>query len=333
MTVSQVLDNDFQSIYDDLHQLKRSLAGIIVGQEEIIEDLILAIFSGGHTLLEGLPGLGKTHLAKAFAGSLGVSMSRIQCTPDLMPADITGTEILVHDSLNQQQFHFQKGPIFACMVLVDEINRATPKTQSALLEAMQEHQITFAGKCYPLPEPFSVIATQNPIELEGTYPLPEAQLDRFVFKLNVQYPSASSLHDMINVSLDDEPADHVKPVLSSDRIREIRHVLPEVIIAEPLKSAAIDLVLSTQARSEQSHPLADKHFRYGASPRALHAILRTARVRALLDGRVHVSMDDLRHVSLPALRHRILLNLNSEMDSVSVDCVLKEILNEWYSKN
>jgi MoxR-like ATPase len=218
------------------------------------------------------------------------------------------------------------------MVLVDEINRATPKTQAAFLEAMQENQVTCVGTQHKLPTPFWVLATQNPIELEGTYALPEAQVDRFLFKITVPYPSADNLLDMMDISLDDEPADHVTPILSPDRVNLILAQAREIVIAGPLKQAAVDLTLATHPDVSQSHPLAREHVSYGASPRGLQSMLRAARVHALMNGRAHVALDDLREVALPALRHRVLLRIESEMDGVKTDTVLEEIVTACISK-
>jgi MoxR-like ATPase len=323
---------DFQTTLDDLTRLRTLLKTIIIGQEQLISELLTAVFAAGHVLLEGPPGLGKTHLAKALASSMGFSMSRIQCTPDLMPADITGSEVLVGDDTDRRQLDFRRGPIFAPMVLVDEINRATPKTQAAFLEAMQENQVTCVGTQHKLPTPFWVLATQNPIELEGTYALPEAQVDRFLFKITVPYPSADNLLDMMDISLDDEPADHVTPILSPDRVNLILAQAREIVIAGPLKQAAVDLTLATHPDVSQSHPLAREHISYGASPRGLQSMLRAARVHALMNGRAHVALDDLREVALPALRHRVLLRIESEMDGVKTDTVLEEIVTACISK-
>jgi MoxR-like ATPase len=323
---------DFQTTLDDLTRLRHLLEMTIVGQEQLITELLTAVFAAGHVLLEGPPGLGKTHLAKALASSMGFSMSRIQCTPDLMPADITGSEVLAGDDTGRRQLNFRPGPLFAPMVLVDEINRATPKTQAAFLEAMQENQVTCVGTQYDLPKPFWVLATQNPIELEGTYALPEAQVDRFLFKLIVPYPSAENLLSMLEISLDDEPADHITPILSPDRVNLILAQAREIVIAGPLKQAAVNLTLATHPDSSQSHPLAREHITYGASPRGLQSMLRAARVRALMNGRAHVAMDDLREVALPSLRHRVLLRIESEMDGIKADTVLEEIVTACISK-
>lgn len=323
---------DFQTTLDDLARLRDLLERTIIGQEQLISELLTAVFAAGHVLLEGPPGLGKTHLAKALASSMGFSMSRIQCTPDLMPADITGSEVLASDNGARRQLKFRPGPLFAPMVLVDEINRATPKTQSAFLEAMQENQVTCVGTQYDLPKPFWVLATQNPIELEGTYALPEAQVDRFLFKIIVPYPSADNLLSMLDISLDDEPADHITPILSPERVNLILAQAREIVIAGAIKQAAVDLTLATHPDSPQSHPLARKHISYGASPRGLQSMLRAARVHALMNGRAHVALDDLQEVALPSLRHRVLLRIESEMGGIKTDTVLEEIVTACINK-
>lgn len=318
----------FQSVLKELGQLREALQRVIVGQDTLIDELITAVFAGGHVLIEGMPGLGKTHLVKGLASSMALDLSRIQCTPDLMPADITGSEILVQDEAGQHRLDFRPGPIFAPVVLVDEINRATPKTQAALLESMQERQVTLAGKRYALPQPFWVVATQNPIELEGTYPLPEAQLDRFMFKVKVGYPDEKALLSMIEVSLDDEPADHLSAILATNQIEEIMDQAREVFVADAVKQAAVGLILATHPERKEATSAGRQHIRYGSSPRGLQALLRSARMHALLRGRAQVAFEDLRSVALPALRHRVLLKMESEMDGIDTDAVLTDIISQ-----
>ncbi len=308
--------------------LTAALEGAIVGQSALIRDLVTGVLSGGHVLIEGLPGLGKTWLAKGLARGLDAELSRIQCTPDLMPADVTGSEVLM-ESERDGRVHgpspqFMKGPLFAPVVLVDEINRATPRTQSAFLEAMAEGQVTAGGTRHALPQPFWVIATQNPIELEGTYPLPEAQLDRFVFKLNVELPDTRFLADVLAASLDEEPAASIKPVMDPAQAASVMTGAREVVVADAVRDAAIALVLSTHP--DRGSAVAERHIRYGASPRGMQALIRSARISALIDGRAHVAMADLARCALPALRHRILLNIDSEMDGVTVDDVLQDLI-------
>jgi MoxR-like ATPase len=323
--MNKLSEADFHEARQELQGLRTTLEGAIVGQTALITQMLIAFFAGGHILMEGLPGLGKTHLAKALAASTELAFSRVQCTPDLMPADITGSEILVKGRDGEHRFDFQPGPIFASLVLVDEINRATPKSQSALLEAMQEHQVTHTGTSHPLPSPFWVLATQNPIEIEGTYPLPEAQLDRFLLKLKVDFPDPDALLAMLDISLDSEPAEQLAPSLSKARLETIMALCREILISDHIKRAAVQLLLST-------HP--DKtgdsgHFRYGASPRGLQALIRAARVHALMQGRLQVDVDDLEAVALPALRHRVLLTIESELDGVNSDELLMHLIRSW----
>jgi MoxR-like ATPase len=319
---------DLAWAFTQLGDLRQALGRVIVGQGPLIDGLVAAVLAGGHVLLEGLPGLGKTHLVKALAGAFGLRPARVQCTPDLMPADITGSELLVADGTGAQHLAFRPGPIFAHLILVDEVNRATPKTQAALLEAMQEGQVTQAGSPHPLPVPFWVMATQNPIEIEGTYPLPEAQLDRFLVKLQVELPDAAGLLAMLEVALDDEPADHLGQVLDLAAVTRLMGLARALVIAPPLKRAAVDLVLATQpGRSAAGSPA--RRLRYGASPRALQALLRTARVQALMAGRAHVSPADLAAVALPCLRHRVLLGIDAELAGERPDAILGEIIARW----
>ncbi len=317
-----------QAVRDQLVQLQTGLEGVLLGQQQLVRQLLTAIVAGGHVLLEGLPGLGKTNLAKGLANALGVSLGRVQCTPDLMPSDITGSEVLQRAADGQMQMVFLRGPIFASLVLVDEINRATPRTQAALLEAMQESQVTAGGHKHVLPQPFWVLATQNPIELEGTYPLPEAQLDRFLFKCHVPYPDADAMASILDQALDSEPSDRLDRIVTESQLSGLHDWGTRVVVAEPVKRAAVELVLATQpARGKDS--IAARHLRYGASPRGLQAIVKAARINALFDGRAHVAIEDLRSVALPALRHRVLLKVESELEGVDADTVLQEIVGTW----
>lgn len=321
--------NALESAARDLCALEAQLNSVIVGQQQLVRELVIAVFAGGHVLLEGLPGLGKTHLAKAMAASLDVRLGRVQCTPDLLPADITGSDTLVSGGKNERRIEFRPGPVFANLVLIDEVNRATPRTQAALLEAMQEQQVTYSGTCHTLPDPFWVLATQNPIELEGTFPLPEAQLDRFLFKLSVPYPAADSLKEILSTSLDQEPADHLDPVFALERARELLAIGRQIMLADRVRTSAINLVLATQPDSEFSSVAARQHIRYGASPRALQSLVRAARVRALMEGRAHIAYEDLAELAHPVLSHRILLRTTSELEGNTANSVLDQIIVEW----
>ncbi len=329
VTADPADDSAFADAHRRLQDLRALLGQVIVGQGELVTHLITAVFAGGHVIIEGLPGLGKTHLAKAIAAALGLHSARVQCTPDLLPADVTGAEIYLTASGGASSFEFRPGPVFAQLVLVDEINRATPRTQAALLEAMQERQVTHAGVTHPLPSPFCVLATQNPIELEGTYPLPEAQLDRFMFKLMVPFPARESLRQMLDVSLDAEPSDTLQPIASPADVLSVMRLARTVLLGDRCKEAAVDLVVATQPATGGASADARRHVRYGASPRALQALVRAARVRALMAGRSHVDVDDLDSVALPVLRHRVLLRLESELDGLDADSTLASIIDAW----
>lgn len=323
--MNEVSEADFLQANQDLKQLQSMLESAIVGQTSLIKQILIAFIAGGHILIEGLPGLGKTHLTKALATTTDLDFSRIQCTPDLMPSDITGSDILLKDSDGEHRLDFQPGPIFSSMVLVDEINRATPKTQAALLEAMQEGQITYTGMTHLLPSPFFLIATQNPIEIEGTYPLPEAQLDRFMVKLKVDFPDSDALLAMLDISLDNEPSEQLKKTLTKDRLQKIMQLSQEVILSDRIKRAAVQLLLSTHPKAESD----SKHFKYGASPRGLQSLVRTARVHALMEGRLQVDLNDLEVMALPTLRHRVLLSIESELEGINSDQLLSELIKSW----
>jgi MoxR-like ATPase len=308
---------------DDLDRLLAEIARRLVGQPDVAGQVVSALLAGGHVLLEGVPGLGKTLLVRTLAEALEVSFSRIQFTPDLMPADVLGTNLIVEEG-GARRFEFQRGPIFANLVLADEINRATPKTQSALLEAMQEQSVTVGKQSYALGAPFFVLATQNPIEMEGTYPLPEAQLDRFTFKLRVELPARNELHAILDRTTGaDEPA--VRPVLGRARLLEMRALVRQVPVARPVQDYAVRLVEATHpARSSIAE--VKRFVRYGSSPRGAQALILAAKIEALRAGRFAPSFADVRRIALPALRHRVLLNFEGEAEGVSADTVVGQIL-------
>jgi MoxR-like ATPase len=297
----------------------------IVGHEEIVASTVTSLLAGGHVLLEGIPGVGKTSLVHTLADVLHLKFSRIQFTPDLMPADIVGTNIVQEHSHGGMFFEFQPGPIFANVVLADEINRATPKTQSALLEAMQEMSVSVGKTTYKLDDPFLVLATQNPLEMEGTYPLPEAQLDRFFFKLKVQYPPEAAMHQILDRTTQDTTTE-VSRVVDAKEILEMRHVARAVPIAKPVQAYAIRLTLGSHPESPYAPPLVKRYVRYGASPRAAQALVLAGKIHALTHGHAFVSVEDIRAGALPALRHRILLNFEGEAEQVSTDTIVAEVL-------
>ncbi|HEY3068558.1 MAG TPA: MoxR family ATPase [Methylomirabilota bacterium] len=305
--------------------LRSEVEKVIVGHREIINHVLVGMFAGGHVLLEGVPGLGKTLLVKTLAEGLDLSFSRIQFTPDLMPADIIGTNIIVEDADGRKHFQFQPGPIFAHVLLADEINRATPKTQSALLEGMQESSVTVAGTSRPLPAPFFVLATQNPIEMEGTYPLPEAQLDRFLLKLRVRYPALEELNAIIDRTTQSRTVT-VQQVMTGPAVLTFRELVREVPIASHVRDFASSIVMATHPQWDGAPEVSRRFVRYGASPRGAQALVLGAKVRALADGRYNVSVDDLRALAAPALRHRIILNFEGEAEGVDVDSLIAQIV-------
>ena len=315
-----------QQITDQMQQVRYEIGKIIVGQDDVVEGVLIALVAGGHVLLEGVPGLGKTTLLRTLGGALHLDYSRIQFTPDLMPADIIGSMILESDSVGSKRLRFEPGPIFAHLVLADEINRATPRTQSALLEAMQERTITSGTTTYPLEDPFLVMATQNPLEMEGTYPLPEAQLDRFMMKILVGYPTKSELETIVERTMAFEKPS-VEQVVNRDQILETRRAAHEVLVAPHVQDFAIRLILATQPQQADAHELAKKYIRYGSSPRGAQALLQAGRVRALMRGRLNVSSSDIRALALPALRHRIILNFDAHAEGKTGDHVLSAILD------
>ena len=297
----------------------------IVGHEEIVVNTVTSLLAGGHVLLEGIPGVGKTSLVHTLADVLHLKFSRIQFTPDLMPADIVGTNIVQEHAHGGMFFEFQPGPVFANVVLADEINRATPKTQSALLEAMQDMSVSVGKTTYKLDQPFLVLATQNPLEMEGTYPLPEAQLDRFFFKLKVEYPPEEAMHQILERTT--QPGDQaVTRVVDGPEILEMRQVSRSVPIARPVQGYAIRLTLGSHPHSPYATPLVKRYVRYGASPRAAQALVLAGKIRALMRGNAFVSVDDIRAVALPALRHRVLMNFEGEAEQINPDAIVNELL-------
>jgi MoxR-like ATPase len=316
-----------QQFRDAYQQVYQEIGKAIVGHADIVHGVLTCLFVGGHVLLEGVPGLGKTMLIRTLSQVLDLQFSRVQFTPDLMPSDIMGTNIIDEGADGKRVFTFQPGPLFAQIVLADEINRATPKTQSALLEAMQEHSVTIGGTIHRLEEPFFVMATQNPIEQEGTYPLPEAQLDRFFFKLVVNYSTREEMATILDrTTKGDWPTPN--KVMDGPAIREWQKLIRKLFIAPQVQDYAIRLVLATHPGGPFASTQANKYIRCGASPRGAQAIVLAAKVRAMLQGRFNVSFDDVRSVALPALRHRVLLNFEAQAENISTDTVLKEILGD-----
>jgi len=314
---------DFREMFE---ALRREIGKVIVGHEDIVDNVLVTLFSGGHVLLEGVPGLGKTLLVRTLSSVFSLEFRRIQFTPDLMPADIIGTNIVMEDqATGRREFEFQSGPIFGQIILADEINRATPKTQSAMLEAMQEHSVTSGGQVRRLPEPFLVLATQNPIEQEGTYPLPEAQLDRFFFKLLVNYSNREQLKAILDrTTTGAEP--QAETVADAKKILWAQKLVRRVVVAEHVQDYAIRLVLATHPEGEFAAPMTNRFVRFGSSPRGVQALVLAGKVRALLEERYHVSFDDITQAVLPGLRHRLLLNFEGQAEGIQTDDVLKEII-------
>ncbi|MEN6575547.1 MAG: AAA family ATPase [Phycisphaerales bacterium] len=314
---------DFREMFE---AIRGEVGRVIVGHEDIVDNVLISLFGGGHVLLEGVPGLGKTLLVRTLGSALSLEFRRIQFTPDLMPADIAGTNLVVEDATTgRREFQFQKGPIFGQIILADEINRATPKTQSAMLEAMQEHSVTSGGQIRRLPEPFMVLATQNPIEQEGTYPLPEAQLDRFFFKVLVTYSNREQLKAVLDrTTTGQEP--QAQPVADAAKILWAQKLVRRVVIAEHVQDYAIRVVLATHPQGEFATNMTNQFVRFGSSPRGVQAVVLAAKVRAMLDERYHVSFDDVAKSALPALRHRLLLNFEGQAEGIQTDDILIDLL-------
>ena len=327
MTSPNTIQQRAAQFRDRYAKIQAEIGKVIVGHTDIVHGVLTCLFVGGHALLEGVPGLGKTLLVRTLTQVLDLKFNRIQFTPDLMPSDITGTNIISETPEGKRLFSFQPGPIFAQIVLADEINRATPKTQSALLEAMQEHSVTVGGTIHKLQEPFFVMATQNPIEQEGTYPLPEAQLDRFFFKLIVNYSGREEMATILDRTTRGENPRPEK-VMDGSEIERWQQLVREVLVAPPVQDYAIRLVLATHPGGEFAAQETGKYIRCGASPRGAQAIVLASKVRALLEGRYNVGFEDVRTVYLPAMRHRILLNFEAQAENISTDSVLEEILKE-----
>jgi MoxR-like ATPase len=309
----------------DLALVRGEIAKVIVGQAEVVQSVLICLIAGGHVLLEGVPGLGKTTLLRTLARVLDVRYSRIQFTPDLMPGDIVGSMMIENDERGHKSLRFQPGPIFANLVLADEINRATPKTQSALLEAMQEHTVTSGNASYPLEAPFLVMATQNPIEMEGTYPLPEAQLDRFLMKVLVSYPSREDLNRIVEVTTKREEPE-LNQVMDRNDIASLKTLCKHIVVAPHVQEYAIDLVMATQPGSEAAPEITNRYVRYGSSPRGAQGLIECGRVLALMRGRLHLSMDDLSAVAPAVLRHRIILNFDAHADGETTETIIDKVL-------
>src|SRR5687768_11673371 len=320
-------EQQIQSFRETYGAMRAEVGKVIVGNESIVDGTLIALLAGGHVLLEGVPGLGKTLLVRTLSQALHLNFNRIQFTPDLMPADILGTNIVMEVPGGGREFQFQKGPVFAHLLLADEINRATPKTQSALLEAMQEHSVTAGGEIRILEEPFFVMATQNPIDQEGTYPLPEAQLDRFFFKLLVGYPTGTELTEVLTRTTEGRRVE-VNRVVAKEELLRLMELVRQVPVASHVKDYAVRLVLATHPKSETAAPVANQYLRFGSSPRGAQTLLLAGKVRALTHGRFNVSLDDVRAAALAALRHRLILNFEAEAEGITTDHIISQILND-----
>jgi MoxR-like ATPase len=306
-------------------RIRAEVAKTIVGQSDVVEGVLVGLAANGHVLLEGMPGLGKTLLVKSLSQALSLQFSRIQFTPDMMPADVTGTNILSHSETGARAFEFRKGPVFANIILADEINRATPKTQSAMLEAMQERSVTVGGKRHDLGEPFLVMATQNPIEQEGTYPLPEAQLDRFFFKLIVPYPTKEELAEVVNRTTTGH-SEELQPVATSEDVLRMRSIVREIPIAQNVLDFGLSIVVGTHPTGEGATQTASRYCRFGSSPRGAQSLITAGKVYALLNGRFNVSKEDLKKAAKASLRHRILMNFEAEADGMTSDRIIDDVV-------
>lgn len=312
---------------ETITKVKNEIKKDIVGQEDVVDNVIIAIIAGGNVLLEGVPGVGKTRLVRSLGKALNLPFSRIQFTPDLMPSDVTGTNIIEKDENGKMKTVFQEGPIFANLILADEINRATPKTQSAMLEVMQEHKVTIANKAYKMAEPFFVLATENPVEQDGTYPLPEAQMDRFMFKLIMTFPTISELTDIVNmtqVTMDENAG----AIVEGKEILEMRDLAKEVPVVEDVLKYAMNLVSNTHPELKNASETAKQYIKYGASPRAGQALITTAKIRALMNGNYNVSYEDIDALAYPVLRHRIKINYNAVSEHLTVEDIIAKLIKE-----
>ena len=326
MSETKELEQNLERFQEKFAELKAEIQKAIVGYDELLSDTLVAVFARGHVLLEGVPGLGKTFLVQTLSKAMGLKPGRIQCTPDLMPADILGTHIVNENEEGRRVMDFEPGPVFANLVLVDEVNRATPKTQAALLEVMQEGAVTAGGETMTLPKPFFVMATQNPMEMEGTYPLPEAQADRFLFKLRVPFPDRDTLVEISKrTSAFDTP--ELSQVITDDELIEFQKIVAEVPVADHITEYAARLVLGTHPEEEGRLDSVKQYISYGASPRGMQALIRGARIYCALEGRTAVSADDVRRVALPALRHRVILNFQGEAESRDIDQLIAEVID------
>lgn len=334
MSVIQEKEQQFAQAADIIARVKDEIQSFIVGQEEVVEHVLWSIFSGGHVLLEGLPGLGKTMLIKTIAEVLDLKFSRIQFTPDIMPSDITGTMLLQPDEAGRQTFSFHKGPIFANIILADEINRATPKTQSALLEAMGEKTVTIMGETKKMEKPFFVLATQNPIDMEGTYPLPEAQTDRFLCKVNVVYPTKEELKEIARRTTGTQKI-HLNKAAGLKDVIALQELSREILLSDEILDYAVWMVNATHPDSEEAPETVKKHVQYGSGPRGLQSLISMAKARAMCSGRFHVSIGDIKNVAYPVLRHRLILNFEGEAAGISADSIIEALLNEtsWGAKS